>query len=204
MHGIQEKDWADDDWSSFTGMESDSRYCDESLVNTTEKTEKNEPDRLPPEQQLSLSYAIIRRGMAELKFGVKGREHVIRASYLTDPLLDLTDTAIELLQGVSDAAVVCMDTNGEHQLILQREDNHQLNFEVRWFEKWASWGQSDQDCYTLCFKGNTSTRHYCFQVLSVLEKIDREIGLQQYKRAWIGSDFPSAAYLSLKKILHTL
>ncbi len=200
MNNIQEKDWAEDDWSGSTGMDSSSEYCTRKMIDDNDRNGKNISTGKPVKQHFEIKYELRRRGIAEIIFSIDKKELVARASYFSDPLLDLTETAIHIQKGVSESSVVFMGKTGEHHLVLQRQEENQLSFEIRWFEKRASWGQVPMDCYVVSLKGNTTVDDYCLQILNILSQIDQKLGPHQYKKQWINAEFPSEAYSTLKKL----
>ncbi|MBM9511024.1 hypothetical protein [Desulfogranum marinum] len=198
MHNIQEKDWAEDDWSSHTGMDADSDYCTSQTFNDGRQAEKDVACEKPAQQPFTIDYTFIRRGEAEIVFTFNERKIPVRALFFTDPLLDLTESALQLRKGAHNNSVVFIENSGEHQLVFKREQEGELTFEMRWFAKGEDVDQNPPNGYTVVFEGSTTVDAYSLQVLQILNNIDREPGVEQYKTKWINADFPSEAYCRLK------
>lgn len=199
MHNIQEKDWAEDDWSSHTGIDTDSDYCTSPTLNDGKQTEQDAASENPTQQSYAIDYAFIRRGEAEIVFTFNESTIPVRALFFTDPLLDLTESALQLRKGAREYSLVFIENTGEHQLVFKREPEGKLTFEIIWFAKGEDVGQNPTDGgNTVVFEGATTVDAYCHQVLQILNNIDQEVGVEQYKTKWINAEFPSEAYCRLK------
>ena len=201
MHNIQEKDWAEDDWSGYTGMDSDSSYCTGPPINEGKKLEEKGANEKSAQQPFAIHYEFIRRGEVEIIFSFQESKMPVRALFFTDPLLDLTESALQLHNGTLAHSVVFINNSGEHQLVFKHEQERELTFEIRWFEKRENLGQTPlDDDYVVAFSGSTTVDAYILQVFEILEKIDRKLGEDQYKTKWINAEFPREAYGRLKII----
>jgi|GEM_PF-6201258 len=201
MNNVQEKDWAEDSWCGHTGMDSSSDYCSRDRVVDIEKTrEKREKEAasLPP---FKLEYALTGPGAARLVIRYGENEKSIPALSFSDPLLSLAEAAIQLNKSILATSVVLMDEVEEHSLQLTPDEEDFLEFELRWYEKWASWGQLSPEEYTVSFKGKTTVEAFCSQVLHILTDIYENLGPQQYKKQWIEGDFPEHEFTILKKLI---
>ena len=198
MHNIQEKDWAEDDWSSNTGMDCDSSYCTSPTVNDDKQAEHDVSTEKPAQQPFAIDYEFIRRGEAEIVFTFKESSMPVRALFFTDPLLDLAESALQLHAGALKYEVSFIENTGEHQLVCKREQEGELTFEIRWFAKEEDVDQNPPSGYTVVFEGSTTINAYCRQILQILNNIDQELGVDQYKTKWINAEFPSEAYSRLK------
>ncbi len=81
MNNIQEKDWAEDDWSGHTGMDSDSCYCTSPVVNDGKEAEKDVSREKCAQQPFAIHYELIRRGEVEIVFSFKKSEMPVRALF---------------------------------------------------------------------------------------------------------------------------
>lgn len=201
MNNVQEKDWAEDAWCGHTGMDSSSDYCAEDRVVDVEKArEKREKIAagLPP---FNLEYELTGPGAARFVVRYAENEKSIPALSFSDPLLSLAEAAIQLNKSILEASVVIMDESEEHSLQLTPDEEDFLEFELRWYEKWASWGQSSLDDYTVCLTGKTTVEAFCAQVLHILTEIYENLGPQQYKKQWIEGEFPEHEYHILKNLI---
>lgn len=142
MHNIQEKDWAEDDWSSHTGMDTDSDYCASPTLNDDEKAEQDGPNEKPAQHPFTIDYAFIRRGEVEIVFTLKERTMPVRALFFTDPLLDLTEAALQLHNGALKHAVVFIENTGEHHLVFKRKQEGSLLLKLDGLQKGKMWGKT--------------------------------------------------------------
>lgn len=122
-------------------------------------------------------------------------------SYLHDSLYDLTTAASAVLRGATEATVVFMDEPGEHQLLLRQTEPGHLDFEVRWFDDWASWGMHSPDAFEIVLTGSTTTSCFAEAVLAVLDRLWSELGPQEYKKRWVEHDFPAERHEQLKALV---
>lgn len=122
------------------------------------------------------------------------------ASYLSDPLRDLTEATLRLCAGVPEATVVFMDEPGEHHLVLNLSSGDRLAYEIRWFDDWASWGMRPPDRYTTVLRGEATVRRLRHQVLNVLWELDETFGPEGYRERWGRAAFPVEAYAQLRAV----
>jgi hypothetical protein len=121
-------------------------------------------------------------------------------SYLHDSLYDLTTAASALVRGATQATVVFMDEPGEHQLLLRQPGPDRVDFELRWFDHWASWGHSPEEFRTLLV-GSTTAASFARAVLAVLDTLWSELEPAEYKERWVQHEFPVERYKKLKALV---
>lgn len=144
-----------------------------------------------------LEYEIEDSGWARGLIGNGENEVEFDISYLHDSLKELTESAIGISKKESKT-VVFMAEPGEVQLFIKNLGKNKIQFEVRLFKDWASWGMVENDDYEIVLNGLTTIPKYINQVRQVLKKIIEEIGIKIYKEKWIQHDFPLAEYEILK------
>lgn len=118
-------------------------------------------------------------------------------SYLHDSLKELAQSAIGIKEKEMKS-VIFMAEPGENKLIISKEENGKIMYELRWYKDWASWGLIDENDYETVLKGATTAAKYLNQVRSILIKIMDEIGHLEYRKKWKEHDFPMEEYEILK------
>ncbi len=200
MNNVQEKDWAEDAWAGHTGMESNSDYCSEDRVIDVEWAREKKEQEMASLPAFEFKYELTAPGTARLLFIYDGVEKVIPALNFSNPLLDLTESAIQLNKATLETSIAFMDETEEHVLHLVPDEEDFLEFEVRWHEQWASWGKISADDYKVVLTGKTTVATFCLEVLAILTDIFKNMGPQQYRKQWLEDEFPENEY----KVLHNL
>jgi hypothetical protein len=149
--------------------------------------------------KFTIKYELEDAGWAQASIDFQGDSVQMTASYLHDTLRELAEAAISIVNGAKTARVVFMDEPGEHQLLLCRLSDDKIEFEVRWFDDWESWGMLPADKYDVRLQGSTTIRRFRHEVLNVLWKIFEEYGAENYKEKWIEHEFPLNKYEELKE-----
>ena len=148
-----------------------------------------------------ISYDAPEHGWSTVRVTSDRTRAEMTVSYLHDSLYDLTTAASSLLRGAKEATVVFMDEPGEHHLVLRQDEPGRVDFEVRWFDDWASWGMYSPDKFELVLKGSTTASSFTAAVLGVLDGLWSEVGLIEYKKRWVEHDFPVERYEQLKALV---
>ncbi|MBE9102674.1 hypothetical protein [Vacuolonema iberomarrocanum] len=118
-------------------------------------------------------------------------------SYLHDSLRQLAESAIALERHAKQSKVIFMSEPGEHQLCLTRGGVNELDYQIRWYDDWESWGMHPTDQYQVVLSGKVSVMRYREQVAKVLHNIYDGIGTDRYKELWVEHDFPTNEYRTL-------
>lgn len=146
---------------------------------------------------LEINYTVENAGWAIVTIQHDYKTIKMVASYLHDSLKELAESAIQL-KTKTEKKVVFMDEPGEYWLVLRRLNDKDLEFEVRWYEDWASWNICSEANYQVLLNGKTTLVTYTNQVRKNLIHIHNEIGVEGYKEKWIEHDFPLNEYHVLK------
>lgn len=146
---------------------------------------------------LYLNYIVQDAGWANLKIGSSEELLEFNISYLHNSLKNLAESAIELKDG-KEKCVVFMDEPGELWLILKMMENNVIDYELRWYEDWASWNLIGEDKYEVVLTGKTTYPKYVNEVRRNLIEIYEEIGIEKYKEKWIEHEFPLGEYERLR------
>lgn len=112
---------------------------------------------------LSLSYILKNAGWAVLEISDGDKTLSFDISYLHDSLKNLAESAIDL-KTKSEKSVVFMDEPGEHWLVLKRDGNNTIKYELRWCEDWANWNLINEGKYLIKLKGVTTLPKYINEV----------------------------------------
>lgn len=146
---------------------------------------------------IKIEYNIEDDGWALAKISNGKEQSKFSVSYLNDSLLELAESAIEI-GDKHNKSIVFMEEPGEHVLILNCDDGEFIDYELRWYKEWWSWGMEDENNYKVVLNGQTRVVKYVNQVKNLMEKIITEIGIEKYKQKWVKHDFPFAEYEKLK------
>ena len=111
------------------------------------------------------------------------------ASYLHDSLQNLASAARALVRNETEATVVFLDEPGEHQIVLRRINDNDVDLEILWYDDWKSWGMDDGPGRRRLV-GRTSVAHFRGEVLSELRRLLHENGEAGYLEKWVEHPFP--------------
>lgn len=121
------------------------------------------------------------------------------ASYLHDSLLDLASAACALVKNETEATVVFMDEPGEHQMVMHRINDKEIDLEILWYDDWHSWKMHDGPGHPR-LSGRTTLAHVRGQVLSELRRLLNENGEAGYLEKWGEHPFPMAQMHDLEQL----
>jgi len=146
---------------------------------------------------ITIEYKVENAGWAIAKID-NGEKHVeFEVSYLHDSLKELAESAIDL-KTKNHKSIIFMGEPGEHRLILTKNAENKIAYELHSYADWFNWNLVSEEEYVLVLKGETTLAKYINQVRTVLATIFSEIGLEKYKQKWINHDFPIREYEKLK------
>ncbi|MDQ3365670.1 MAG: hypothetical protein M3680_09605 [Myxococcota bacterium] len=114
----------------------------------------------------------------------------MNASYFHDSLRDTATAILALDNGAKEARIVLMDEPGEHHIIVRRVDHQSLDIEVRWYEEWRSWGVGSE-AFVNVASGRVRWKTFRGAVISALQDLLREHGVEGYRSEWVKHDFPA-------------
>ena len=150
---------------------------------------------------LKIKYQLEQAGWATVT-AWNGRESAkLTVSYLHDTLADLINAAIRVRNGEKEVHVLLMDEPGEHLIVFRSEDGVTINFEIRWFEDWASWNFVPEQEYKKVLSGIDTTENFLEEVFKNAESLLADNGIAGYKQKWIEHDFPIDLFNTLKSML---
>ncbi len=82
-----------------------------------------------------------------------------------------------------------MDEPGEIQLIFTRTSIG-LDYELRWFDDWNSWGMHPDGLFEIVHRGQTTVPILCEEVRKELEALLEQYGEEGYNEKWVEAEFP--------------
>ena len=147
---------------------------------------------------MRLHYDLHDAGWAAVTVECGDQRVEMTASYLHDSLGDLASAARALARGGTEATVVFMDEPGEHQMVLRRINDKDVEVEIMWYDDWRSWKMHDGPGRRRLF-GKTTVAHVRGQVLSELRRLLHENGEAGYLEKWGEHLFPMAEMLDLEE-----
>ena len=149
---------------------------------------------------MTISYTLHNAGWATAEFSDAGQNRDMVASYLSDPLAEMAQAAICLLQDANSVKFSFDDEPGEHRCIVTKLPDAKVQIRVLWFEElWSGLpDERGKEVFSCC----CSIAQFCGEVLSCLQSLLNEHGLEGYKQRWSNNDFPSDKFESLKKLVH--
>lgn len=144
---------------------------------------------------MRIAYTIDRAGWATISISCGGNIVEASASHLRDSLKDLALLPIEL-ERHHKAEVVFMNEPGEVRLLATLRTADHVEVEVRRFADWKSWDldAGDGDVFLRCRTTSSELRQ---QVVSALQAVLDDCGIEGYRARWIEHDFPMAEYETL-------
>ena len=148
-------------------------------------------------KMIEIDYKLQNAGWALVKISNEYKHTVICASYLHDSLKELAESALQL-NTKNEKKVVFMDEPGEHWLVLKKINDKEIEFELRWYDHWASKNFVSEEKYKVVLTGKTTLIKYINQVRKNLIQIYDEFGPELYKEKWIKHDFPFNEFKLLK------
>lgn len=146
---------------------------------------------------MEIDYKLENAGWAIVKISEGYREVVLSPSYLHDSLKNLAESALQL-KTKNEQTVIFMDEPGEHWLVLKKRNNNEIEYQLRWYDHWASKNIVAEDDYKIVLMGTTTLPKYINQVRKNLIHIYEEFGPDRYKEKCIMHDFPMYEYELLK------
>ena len=146
---------------------------------------------------LNLNYILQDNGWAIIEINNGEKVLHLNVSYLHDSLKNLAESAIHL-KNKSVKSVIFMDEPGEFWLVLKRDEDNLINYELRSYKDYASWNLINEKKFIIKLEGTTTLPKYINEVRRNLMQIFDEFGVKEYKKKWIEHEFPIEEYIQLK------
>jgi uncharacterized protein YegP (UPF0339 family) len=148
---------------------------------------------------VSVVYKLIGSGWAECSLGVDGQVIVTTASYLSDALASLLQSAIDLVKGQSEATASFDEEPGEYRWRFKRLDEQTISIRILWFDE--LWNRQPDEKGRIVFDATCRLRTFAGAVLSTSQQLLAEHGLDGYKEKWAEYGFPLDLLNELKRLL---
>ncbi|MFT4175478.1 MAG: hypothetical protein QM627_02370 [Luteolibacter sp.] len=146
----------------------------------------------------SLTYDLEGVGWATVQIQDGKNKVDVTVSYLHDTLRELGEAALALRNGADSVRVVFMDEPGEvHFLGKRRGDS--IDYELRWFHDWNSWGMHPDDQFKTFQIGSLTIVKFCEEVQKEFAALLAEYGVEGYKEKWREHEFPTDLFRELKR-----
>ncbi len=149
---------------------------------------------------MTLSYILDDAGWASATISHDGQRREMVASYLSDPVAEMADAAICLLQGADSVRFSFLDEPGEHRCYVTRVEGSDVQIRVLWLDDCMPALPDERG--TDVFACRCSLARFCGEVLSCLQHLLAEHGIEGYKQRWIDSDFPSERFERLRALIY--
>lgn len=148
---------------------------------------------------VNVAYKLTGSGWAECVLEIDGQVAVITASYLSDALSNLLQSAIDLMKEQKDATASFEEEPGEFRWCIRRVNEEHIKLRILWFED--LWDQAPAEQGRLMFEGECRLRTFAGAILSATQQLLTEHGFDGYKEKWVKHDFPTELMNELKRLL---
>jgi hypothetical protein len=149
---------------------------------------------------MTLSYLLDGTGWATATIAHDGQQCQMTVSYLSNSLSELTQAAICLLEGADSVRFAFDDEPGEHRCIVTRSAENEVQIRVlRFMELWSNLPDERGEQVFGC---GCSLARFCGEVLSCLQRLLDEHGIEGYKQRWVIHDFPLERFERLQGLVH--
>jgi hypothetical protein len=149
---------------------------------------------------VNLTYVLHDAGWATAVIADGDRRREMVVSYLSDSLAEMTQSALTLLEGAETARFSFDDEPGEHRFVVTRSSPEFVDIRVLWFDD--LWTGLPDERGSEVFVCSCSVARFAGEVLSCLQHLLSEHGLNGYKQKWVAHDFPSDIFDALQAKVH--
>jgi hypothetical protein len=148
---------------------------------------------------LHLKYALTGSGWSECTLSVDDVNVTTTASYLSDALDSLCLAVIGILRGEAMTRASFDEEPGEYRWLFNRLTSDRLRIRILMFrELWAN--RPDVEGETI-FDAECRLRTFAGALVSELQRLLAEHGLEGYRGKWIEHDFPEKRLAELQELL---
>ena len=149
---------------------------------------------------LAIVYRVDQAGWADAEIYDEHSRVRLTASYVSDTLTQLAESALAVLDGADTARVVFEEEPGEQHVVFRSFPNRASSIvEIRRFADEPPDPKASR-AYSVVGKLAASRREFATAVESALSAVLAECGIHGYERRW-GLPFPVALHTKLRKRL---
>ena len=149
---------------------------------------------------MKFTYQLDGAGWATATIADDGRHRDMTVSYLSDSLYDMAQAAICLLEGADSVRFSFDDEPGEHRCIVTRSSDTDAQIRVLWFDE--LWSNLPDERGSEVFTSVCTIARFSGEVLSCLQRLLADHGVDGYKKLWVGHDFPSEKFERLRALIN--
>lgn len=149
---------------------------------------------------MSFDYTLENAGWATFQIQIDGEIYKYSVSYLHDSLLELSESAISLIETKNNFEVIFMDEPGE--LILQLSKDSKTGYvklNGKWDKDTYAHRNKKIDEYYDVFTTKLKLYTYVKNIFIILDNIYNLYGEEGYLEKWGAHEFPVSNYHKLKK-----
>lgn len=148
---------------------------------------------------VSVTYKLTGPGWAECSLEIDGQAIVTTASYLSDALASLLQSATDLVKGQLEATASFDEEPGEYRWRFKRIDEEMVSIRILWLDE--LWNREPDEKGRTVFSATCRIRTFAGAVLSTSQQLLAEYGLDGYKEKWDEYSFPLDLLNELKQSL---
>ena len=138
-------------------------------------------------------------GWADCTIAAGGQRATVSASYLSHALDDLSGAVAQVLGGKPRAEASFTEEPGEYRWVLERAESDQVRIRILEFDSMPR-GQPEIEGREI-FHAVVRLRTFGGAVLSELQRIRRELGVDGYRERWQLAEFPARRLEQLAGLL---
>jgi hypothetical protein len=149
-------------------------------------------------------YELIGTGWAKVTVGNNEKVAEFEVSYLSDPLSDLIESLIKLLNKKSTAEeIIFPEEPGEHSLILALGAENKLQIDIFWNDEWEqiSTLYNTNSNKERIYSDSDTLINFSKAVQSCIQRLFNKHELKEYKNKWHLYNFPEGSFSELSSIL---
>jgi hypothetical protein len=134
--------------------------------------------------KIEFDYIIENGGGAVAKLSARNFQKEFDASFLHNSLASIIYAAIGLLTDKTRITIPFFSEPGEHQIVIEKIDDDNIEQELRWYDDYASWNMIDPNKYKSLYKGKTTLKSFIINAYNSAKRIINENGMEGYAEKW--------------------
>jgi len=148
---------------------------------------------------VTFSYELTGIGWATCTIRVGEQAKTVTASYLSDALADLASAAAAALRGHPRPCASFIDEPGEYRWILGPRSGGRVRIQILEFGQF--WRRRPDEEGVVLFDGECRLRTFAGAIVSELQRLKKEHGIEGYRQKWVKYEFPEARLEELEELL---